>query len=489
MNIKINYGTGVATLPTAALPILDRATKADIKVLFLLCAEPYLLTGETREACISRISERAGATAAQIEAALSFWRGAGVLDAEEGEDVVSEPVVTPASEPLAEPQGTVPAEADETTSKPATVTVTRSSSRMLDEIPNYTTDELEAFLQGQAEAATYLDECQNIWGSLFNPREINTVIALVDTWGFQWDYVIALLAFACKQFKEKENQGKSLNYVYRMAVSLHKEGIVTSRALQQKFVEIEKMASFEKRLRDMFGLGARILTPKEKKYISTWLYEYHYDIEIVELAYNITVDVKGAPNISYTNGVLKHWFEDGLKTLEEIIAKRQTDDDTVRSLKGQSPATESRSQGTAAEQGSGEGAGISSQDLNMLRRLLIPGGRMLTEGETAAFTKWRAEYGFSYEIIHYAYQITLENRGDYNLPYMDAILRKWNELKLTTIEAIKAYEMGFKEDKKRKKKEPVQAPSKAVSFDVNDFFMDAVKRSFGEDFDPTILDQ
>ena len=85
MNIKINYGTGVATLPISALSSLERANKADIKVLFQICADPYLMVSDSRESCISRISERTGLLAAQIEAALAFWRGTGVLDMDEGE--------------------------------------------------------------------------------------------------------------------------------------------------------------------------------------------------------------------------------------------------------------------------------------------------------------------------------------------------------------------------------------------------------------------
>ena len=79
MNIKINYGTGVATLPTAALESLDRATKADIKLLFILCANPFLLSGDSLDASVDRIALQAGVSPAQVGASLAFWRGAGVF--------------------------------------------------------------------------------------------------------------------------------------------------------------------------------------------------------------------------------------------------------------------------------------------------------------------------------------------------------------------------------------------------------------------------
>jgi DNA replication protein DnaD len=77
---------------------------------------------------------------------------------------------------------------------------------------------------------------------------------------------------------------------------------------------------------------------------------------------------------------------------------------------------------------------------------------------------------------------------------MDAILSRWHARKLTTLEEIRAYEQGFKEERERDKagskpKPPLNAPARNSSFDTNEFFMAAVKRSFGDDFDPSILEQ
>ena len=482
MNIQINYGTGVATLPTAALGSLDRATKADIKLLLILCAEPGYRTAEERDTCVSRLAERMGCSPSQVEASLAFWRGVGLLNEDEEVEVGGEaPPPAPAEE----------ASAADTPAVTSEITVTRASTRMLDEIPNYTPADMENFFAKREEAQTYMTECQEIWGGMFNPRDTQTIVALVEQWGLSWEYVVTLIAAAEKHFRERENQGKSLNYVYRTAVGYHKEGITTVEALQQKFVEQERMAEFEKRIRAMFGLGIRNLTPREKKYFSTWLYEYRYGIDVVELAYNVTVDAKGSPNLGYTNGVLKHWYEDGYRTAEEICAKLEADAATVKAVKegklnpdNAKEAVEAVWQAAAAEHDSPS----FSRDAGILRRLMNLGNRLLTEGETAAMIRWRQEYGYSYEIIYRAYEITLENRREYNLPYMDAVLKNWHEAGLTTPEAIIAYDKSFREDRLRGgKKPPAARPMGNSSFDTDDFFMAAVKRSFGEDFDPDIL--
>ncbi|MBR5123898.1 MAG: DnaD domain protein, partial [Clostridia bacterium] len=253
MNVLIHYGTAVAVVPAAALEVADRATKTDLQVLLTLCAEPTLQVGDSPTACVNGLASRLGCSSAQVEASLSFWRGAGVLsiDCEESTASVTrtstaEPVTaavtseTPVSEPTA-------------TGKPETSPTPRP--RPSSELPRYTSTELADLLETRQEAAAYLQECQNIWGKMFNTLEYNIILALVDYLGLEWDYVLALLSYAAKYYRERENRGKSLSYVENMAFALHKEGIVTAEALQKRFKEMEDMATLEFKLRKLFGMG------------------------------------------------------------------------------------------------------------------------------------------------------------------------------------------------------------------------------------------
>ena len=183
-------------------------------------------------------------------------------------------------------------------------------------------------------------------------------------------------------------------------------------------------------------------------------------------------------------------------TWPEIIAKQERDNGTVKRIKEGSMTPDNARETVegilAADPVTAEQPRTTNiaSDINIIRRLLNLGNRMLTDGETAAFTKWRADYAFRFEIIYHAYQITLENRREYHLSYMDAILTKWHNQNLTTMEAIRAYEKGFREDKQRRKPAATaNSPAGDGSFATEDFFSAAVKRSFGEDFDPAILNQ
>lgn len=319
MNILIHYGTAVATVPAAALGVMERATKNDLKVLLTLCADPALLSGDSLGACVGNLADRLNCTPAQIEASLSFWRGAGVLN------VVSEGNFAPAVPPAAPvPDPALPAEAKQPEAESTQVTQSTPKPRPASELPRYTSAEIATLLETREETAAYLKECENIWGKMFNPHEYNIVLALVDYLGLEWDYVLALLSYAAKYYRERENQGKSLAYVERMAFSFHKEGIVTADALQNRFKEMETMATLEYKLRKLFGMGEGALTPNQKKMFSTWVYEYRFDMEIIRMAYNRAVDNTGSSKINklmnYVNKTLGAWNDDNLRTPEQIEA-------------------------------------------------------------------------------------------------------------------------------------------------------------------------
>jgi DnaD/phage-associated family protein len=111
------------------------------------------------------------------------------------------------------------------------------------------------------------------------------------------------------------------------------------------------MAEVEGQLRTLFGMGDRALTPQEKKYFSAWIHEFGYGMDVIRKAYDITVDTKGTPKMSYMNSILANWNRDGLRTLPEIEAAqtafneaREKERGTGKG-KGKNPA-ESAGQGT-----------------------------------------------------------------------------------------------------------------------------------------------
>ena len=310
MKIQLYYGTAVAVVPASVLAVMDRATKKDLTVLLTLSADPTLLSGGSMGECAGSIATRLGVTVGDVEASLSFWRGAGVLAVTEDESIPASAAATVETPSV---KTETPDKADKQEDTP------RRKLRGEDHLPRYTSVELADLLEARKEVSDCLHECQNIWGKMFNTHESNIILGLADYLGLEWDYILTLLAF-CAREQDKREIKRSLRYVENFAFSLYDEGVTDLPALQDKIRRLEQTAEVEGSLRRMFGMGERALTPAEKKKFSTWLYEYKYDLDIITRAFEVTVDTKGSHNLKYMDAVLANWNRDGLRTLADIEA-------------------------------------------------------------------------------------------------------------------------------------------------------------------------
>ena len=288
MIVNINYGNKVTVLPNLSEETLKAATATDLKVL--LAVAPF----SGQDADLKALSEKLGIELREFVTSLGFWQKSGALTASDKADATVE------EKPIEENK--------EEESGKAKKKILRKS----DEIPRYTTDELSVILESRSETSHLIDECQQVFGKMFNPHEINILLGLVDYLDLGWDYVLDLLEFCAKQGKH------SMNYVERTAFSFVESGIDNRDALKIKIAELEALKTNENFVRKLFGMKSRALTAKEKKCIAQWFGKFGYGEEEVSRAYELTVSATNDPSVPYTNAILERWFGEGLKNIEEI---------------------------------------------------------------------------------------------------------------------------------------------------------------------------
>ena len=287
MRLGFHYGERVAVLPAAITAHLHKASKKDLAILLTLAAEPVAQVD--LDAAKSVIAARGEYTAAEIDAALAFWRGTGVVSVDEGEE--STPAVVAQAAPAA----------------PAVPQVIAEKG-----LPTYNTEELSDILARRKELSQLIDDCQQAFGKIFNTGEIGIIAGLADYLGLDGEYILLLLTH-CRNMEKK-----SLRYVEKMAISLHDEGVHDARNLEERLQNIEMMAKATGRVRAIFGITARALTSKEKTMLESWICKMKYDEAMLTRAYELTVDAIGKPSMPYANKILERWFADGYKTVEDV---------------------------------------------------------------------------------------------------------------------------------------------------------------------------
>ncbi len=299
MKYKINYGSRVSVLPGGALEILPRAGETDLKVLISLCASDGSVD-------VKKLSKQLSCGEEDVRESLSFWRGAGVIEQVEGKYAAEET----ASEPTAEVKN---APEIKTVKVDKNIeTVTPKKLRGSDELPKYSSEEIADILESRQDTAALIDECQRIIGKVFNLKEINVLMGLVDYLELDCEYILMLITYCVSLGK------KTLHYAEKLAFALYDAGITTGEMLAEELRRREAAADAEGRIRSLFGVGERAFTTKEKKFISAWVNDMGYSIEIIEKAYEVTADATGKGSFPYANSILERWFAAGLRTLEEI---------------------------------------------------------------------------------------------------------------------------------------------------------------------------
>ncbi len=188
----------------------------------------------------------------------------------------------------------------------------RRSMHTRRELPHYGVTGTADYLERNEGMRNLVDCCQNISGEMFSTAETEILIGMHDYLALSPEYIMLLFAHAKKLGK------KSVRYVETLAIRFFDEGVTGYTELEERLRAIEKTETAERFVRELFGLRSRALIPKEKAMVEKWVHTMHYDKNIVQKAYEITVTNTGKPSLSYANAILENWYKAGLSSLEEI---------------------------------------------------------------------------------------------------------------------------------------------------------------------------
>ncbi len=256
-------------------PLLTEASALELRVLLCLI--------ELESADLQTLAEAASAETDEVQSALQFWRGAGMIKAQAKTDAP-------------------PVQADK---KPR-----RSEARV-------SVLEGKALASGidRGDLASFLDACQSEMGHTFNERELSVAVSLCTELGLSPEYVLTLIAYCVQMDK------RSMAYVERVAFTfLLDKGIDTAEKLNAHIAATEQMHSKEGFIRRLFGFGERAMTKKEEAAILRWFSVFGYDEHMIEAAYDKTVSGTGKASVPYCDKILSHWHEMGCRSVADAEA-------------------------------------------------------------------------------------------------------------------------------------------------------------------------
>ena len=122
-----------------------------------------------------------------------------------------------------------------------------------------------------------------------------------------------------------------------------------------------------------------------------------------------------------------------------------------------------------------------NSNIEKIRSLYGFGGRALTTAEKKYFTTWTEEYGFDFEVIKLAYEITVDTIANPAPRYTAKILQTWYENGLKNLAEVEKFVASQKEQKKQ----TVGVVSKGTkgtrsTSEIDDWYEQKLKRQFGD---------
>lgn len=288
-------------LPENLSELLCDADEGDLR---LLIAAMLLARKEGGTIDVSALGTLAGLDQTEVDASLKFWRGAGILG--------------PArSKRGGEPKGTTREREEKEKEKKEAVPAPADAHRngaleRTAALGGYSSAELAALMESRRVSAQFIDEAQRVMGKIFRAYDVGILVGIVDQLGFEEAAVLGILGYAAAKGK------KTLRYAEQMALAFYDEGLTDTGSVMERLSRMERAAETVGKIKTLFGMGSRELTATEKRLFTTWTERYAYDLAVVRLAYDITVDTIQKPVPKYAGSILDKWHAEGLRTAEEV---------------------------------------------------------------------------------------------------------------------------------------------------------------------------
>lgn len=293
--IALKYKNG--SLPENLPEILANADEQDLRILVTL-----MMTADAEGQVDDSLSltDALGLEKPQIDASLKYWKGAGIIG-----------VSRTAKKTRA---------AAETADKTAILTAHRNGAvEKSAGVSPYSSEELADLFERRRELSVYINEVQNVVGRILNNSEVSIVVGLVEQYGFEMEALLHIFAYAVKAGK------KGIRKLEKIALDdFYDEGLTSTEAVVARIVLIERSKETVYKIKHLLGVGERELTTKEKNTFNRWTQNFGYDIDVIRMAYEITVDRKNGFKLDYMNGIIERWNAEGLRTADDVAAREQT---------------------------------------------------------------------------------------------------------------------------------------------------------------------
>jgi len=161
---------------------------------------------------------------------------------------------------------------------------------------------------------TYLLECmENLLQRPVTSAEHKTIVNILEVIKLPADVVLMAIDYCVSIDKV------NARYFEKVCASWSDNGINTHEMAEQYLSLLKNKRLNENKVKQTFGIDGRNLTDNERDFVCKWFDTYKFDVAVIKLAFEKTVTAIGKISFPYINKIMLSWYENGYKTIEDIL--------------------------------------------------------------------------------------------------------------------------------------------------------------------------
>lgn len=191
-----------------------------------------------------------------------------------------------------------------------------------EELPEYTARDIVRRSQEDPGFQAVVTQAQHKLGRVLSTADLKTLFGIYDFLALPADVIFMLIGYCIDVFAEKYGSGKlpSMRSIEKEAYAWANKEILTIEQADEYIRRAGERRSRAGKLKTAMGIGTRVLTPTERKYMTSW-FDLGFDDDAILIAYDRTVTNTGALKWGYMNKIILSWHEKGIHTAKEIAEK------------------------------------------------------------------------------------------------------------------------------------------------------------------------
>ncbi len=168
--------------------------------------------------------------------------------------------------------------------------------------------ELEKRVRESSDVKHLISETEKHFGKNLIPSEASVLISLYDWAGLSVDIILMIISYCASINKT------NMRFVEKLALEWIDKGIDSHEVVASHIMQLTERNANESAVKSTFGIYNRSLTTKEKNFIHSWFSDMRFDIDMIKLAYEKTIDATNNVSFGYINKILTSWNEKGIRT-------------------------------------------------------------------------------------------------------------------------------------------------------------------------------